>query len=266
MGRFENVFISRNRIYGISGDYTFFTPIFHSILASIAFMVAFFTNRKKYYFYIPFLLIMVLLNGRFGLLIFFCCLTISFIYSAIVRKNIFKIFGTIIMISLVVTVLIYFVKLNVPYTYQWIMGGVEDTVKLLIYGELSGNFSVLGERYLFFPTGISILIGEGHRVYGEYATQNGFSHSDIGFVNDLFMGGVIYVSILYGSIARYVLQTTNSEFIGKHFQIVINISLILSLLLANYKGETMRGGLVLLGVLMFKMIMDLPDKKENPIS
>ena len=45
---------------------------------------------------------------------------------------------------------------------------------------------------MFFPEGMEFVFGRGHRVYGEAAKQAGYTASDIGFVNDMFMGGLIY--------------------------------------------------------------------------
>lgn len=65
----ENTFISGMRIYGISSDYTFFTPIFHGILGIIALNLAI-KFSLKYLFYIPPFLLIILLNGRIGLIVF----------------------------------------------------------------------------------------------------------------------------------------------------------------------------------------------------
>lgn len=49
-------------------------------------------------------------------------------------------------------------------------------------------------------------MGEGYRVYGEFGLLHGKIPSDIGFVNDMFMGGILYIVLLYGAIIRFVLK------------------------------------------------------------
>ncbi|MGB2541435.1 hypothetical protein, partial [Leuconostoc suionicum] len=68
-GSTENAFISAKRIYGLSSEYTFTTPIVNGIFGVIA---VFFSLKKSklYLLYLPIILLLVLLNGRTGLVVF----------------------------------------------------------------------------------------------------------------------------------------------------------------------------------------------------
>lgn len=258
LNREENIFISRMRIYGISGDYTFFTPIYHGILASVAFFYSIFKS-KRYFAYLPFILIIILLNGRFGLLIFMLSPMVvlaHFVYKAKISLKMIQIsFLTV----LIIITGVFSLKIISPYTYNWILSGVKDTLNLLLYSEVSGNYKALAGYHLSFPQGSGIIFGEGFRLFGGKGLERGYHSSDIGYVNDMFMGGLIYISVLYGSIIQFFHKRPKTanlyNKVDYELQSIISKYLILALLLANYKGEVMRGGLVLLGSIFIKLII-----------
>lgn len=256
-GREENIFITSSRIYGISGDYTFFTPVFHGILAMIACVFAVLKNYK-YLLYLPFVLISILLNGRIGLMVFALGVAVAFLTLLLRGKSIFKVLNYIVVFISIAIISIVLIKYTVPGTYEWLKSGLQDSLKLITEKELSGNYSTLLDSMLYWPQGFSLIWGEGYRVYGEGGALNGHSSSsDIGYVNDMFMGGIIYISILYTTILRFVLKTKNSNV---NLQMLINkivsISLIFILLLSNYKGESMRSGTILLAIVFIKLVLN----------
>lgn len=266
LNREENIFISRMRIYGISGDYTFFTPIYHGLLASIAFFFSIFKDRK-YLVYLPFILIVILLNGRFGLLIFGLspiAVVLHFIFKGKISFKMLRISILTIVILILGTLSLSIIS---PYTYDWIVGGIEDTINLIIYNEKTGNYAALAGYHLSIPEGWGIIFGEGFRLFGGQGHNMGYNSSDIGYVNDMFMGGIIYLSILYGSILRFLLRKpVINHFTSKtdyNLHRLISKFLVVALLVSNYKGEVMRGGIVLLVAIFIKMCILYEPLKEK---
>lgn len=264
LGREENIFISRMRIYGISGDYTYFTPIFHGTLATIASILAVLKDYK-YLIYLPFLLISILLNGRFGLAVFILG-TISAYLAIFIRRPIKIIKYILILIIIIMLGLLLIMKIS-PFTYSWILGGFQDTIDLIFYKELEGNYDVLLNSHLFFPESWGIIFGEGHRVYSVEGKMRGYNSSDIGYINDMFMGGLIYLTILYGSIFRFLLRKRNKKVfknkIDRLVDKVVPISLVVILIISNFKGEAMRSGTILLGCIFIKLILTNKQLDEN---
>lgn len=264
IGREENIFISRSRIYGISSDYTFFTPVYHGILASVAAIYAIFKSYK-YLFYLPFILLAILLNGRIGLIVFVIGTIVGYFVILMSGKQIIKTVRYIFIIIIIMGISLVGLREVSPYTYDWILGGVEDTIVLLTNNELKQNYTALFDTMLYFPEGCSLIFGEGHRVYGEHGITRGYIYpSDIGYVNDMFMGGIIYISILYGSILKFLLSRHTNRLMGikyRNMNRVISIALVSMLLVANYKGEIMRGGTALLGAIFIKLVLN--DKDIN---
>lgn len=266
LNREENIFISRMRIYGISGDYTFFTPIYHGLLASIAFFFSIFKDRK-YLVYLPFILIVILLNGRFGLLIFGLspiAVALHFIFKGKISFKMLRISILTIVILILGTLSLSIIS---PYTYDWIVGGIEDTINLIIYNEKTGNYAALAGYHLSIPEGWGIIFGEGFRLFGGQGHNMGYNSSDIGYVNDMFMGGIIYLSILYGSILRFLLRKpVINHFTSKtdyNLHLLISKFLVVALLVSNYKGEVMRGGIVLLVAVFLKIVTSYESFKEE---
>ncbi|MGY3765894.1 hypothetical protein ACWOAH_04980 [Vagococcus vulneris] len=260
MGRPENIFISSMRIYGISNDYTFFTPIFHGLMMGIALYLCLFEKSYKFLIYIPFLLITTLLNGRTGLFLGILLMIIVLVfYSSLKIQNQLK---SILILAIMVVLLsftVWIVKIYNNETYLWFMGSIMDFRTYIIYGEKTGNFSILSDM-ITLPKGIHLLFGSGYRVYREI---NGISNSDIGFINDLFMGGLMYCSILYGTYFLFIFRYKNSS-LASIKKILISTMLITTFVISNFKGEASRGGLIIIGIILCKkLIDDVVDSEET---
>lgn len=254
LGKTENVFISSMRIYGISGDYTFFTPVFHGLLIAVA-VYLFLYENKKFIIYIPFILITTFLNGRTGLFIAMVgIILILFVYSLFYFEKIYKVILIFLTLCLSLYLVILFLKSFVNPTYLWIMSGIKEFLSFLNGGDRLGTFEVLSDMFLF-PEGNKIIFGQGFRLYGN---QKGFIHSDIGYVNDLFMGGLIYCFILYISEIVYIFQYSHIK--EKEKKITLSLLFFLSLAISNYKGEAARMGLVLVGIIFIKYLLDQPNE------
>lgn len=249
-GGVENIFISKMRIYGLSSDYTYATPIFHGFVAVVMMLFAI-EYHWKYILYIPFVIIAIMLNGRTGIIIFLVGLSlIIFSYLRKTNKIIKVLFYAFVLLFVGILGFTFLEKLA-PSTYTWIINGIKEITGFLLDGEKNGTIAALDNAF-YFPKGIYFYIGEGHRVY----RQSGYVHSDIGYVNDMFLGGVIYIVVLYLSVFKYSSVKINNKFniqlhnINKIFSIIV----ISTLLIANYKGECMREGIILTGVFFIKSV------------
>lgn len=262
-GKQENIYISASRIYGISGDYTFFTPVFHGLLSVVASVYAILKNYK-YLYYIPFFLISILLNGRIGLIVFAFGMMSALLVLLFRGKSISKIIIYVFSFIMTLTISLFLIKFIVPNTFYWIQSGLQDTLALFSDNKLSGNYESLLNTMLYWPEGTNLIWGEGYRVYGEFGLLHGKIPSDIGFVNDMFMGGILYIVLLYGAIIRFVLKKNkNTNQSSRVLNIVLSVSMLTVLLISNYKGESMKSGLILLGVIYLKLIISDDDSNTK---
>ena len=106
------------------------------------------------------------------------------------------------------------------------------------------------------------VFGYGVRVYGGNASNIWFGTSDIGFINDLFMGGIIYMVLLYGTIiASLAACHKKSGKVVRDSKIFLAFGVVL--LIANYKGEVARSGMVLTAIIFLGYLLSTELKIEE---
>lgn len=253
-GATENVFISSKRIYGISSEYTFTTPILNGLFGVLSVFLSL-RKSKKYLLYLPIILLLVLLNGRTGLVIF------GIGSLVVILKNAKKLSSLLILLfggGIAVYMTFYLLKIFSIDTYTWIISFFLDTSNL-INGNTTGNYAELGMQW---PKN-NMLFGYGFRIYDLnkiFSSVTIYARSDIGYANDLFLGGIVYIILLYIPIFMYVLFSNSND---KYFKKTgISLVLLFALLIANYKGETMRNGNLLLTIITLAMLFRFPKKEK----
>lgn len=257
----RNIFRQEKRLFGISNDYTFFTPCYHGFLTSFCVIYSISYNRK-FLFAVPFIFLATFLNNRTGVLIcilnLFIVLVILFFSPEIKTKTKLR----TISISIGVLILLFFVLMiikkyniiNYEYTIQGVLSS-KEYVK-----ELSHNM-------LYFPTGKAFIFGNGDIQAGVTRTNLGLSsmqQSDIGYVNDMYIGGLLYCVLLYMTNMKFVFTKTLSRIFSVrmfYFDIIIASTLLIS----NFKGQSMKSGFLIVAMLLIKLIMldVLKEEKMN---
>ncbi|MDX2776123.1 hypothetical protein PV379_01985 [Streptomyces caniscabiei] len=254
-----NPFVIEARIYGISSDYTFGTPIYHGLLAGVA---VYYSVRDRIYRYYPLILLTLLaafLNGRTGIVLFLVVAVLSIIFLYIKKREKRKILIALGSIAVAVTVVMSFIGHVSPSTQQFIARFVEDTHNLLFEQELTGNYQILIEDSLNIPARDgAILFGEGLRVYDASAEHVVGFRSDIGYVNDMYMGGIVFMALLYVSMFYFLLAD------GKTDRILF-VLIVLVILLANFKGEIFRSSIVMFLIVYLKLLT-VSFKQEKRVS
>lgn len=249
-------YILTSRIYGISSDYTFGMPIVHAILSGICYYLALLKDRK-YFIYFPFIALVSVLNSRTGVLVLIISVLISTIYYLIKYKKVkevLKIFCvTVIIISIFVLIISFFNDRIIKFITI-----LFQEIKIFITeGETTGTIDYLLNTHFYLPKGTNLLFGEGHRVYGEIAARYGYTATDVGLVNDLFMGGIIYIVLLYGAFFVFIFTKTEKDYI---FPIKLNI--FIGLIIANLKGQIFVNNTFIVFILIIMNIYFFIDKKE----
>lgn len=178
--------------------------------------------KKEYIFYSVFLLIAPLLNARTGLVIYALALGIISVF-VVVRLEIKKI-GRIFFTAMAIVAL-YFLfwpiaEKNYPMTINWIEEGIEDFVHLLFSEKdlkVTGFAKTLQVKNSWMlPEYPRILFGTGHSRYEAL----GYMHTDFGYVNDIWAGGMIGVIFLYGSLAYFSIKNIK-KVSGAYYLILI---------------------------------------------
>jgi hypothetical protein len=240
----SNLFVINSRIYGLSSDFTYGTPIYHGLLAALAIYYGS-KYKKNYYPYILLILLSAALSGRTGIILFLFVALFSIIYTA--KKNgLVKMFATLLVSITGLLLVLNTIRIMSPNTYQFINSFKSNTSDLVFERRLSGNYEVLIEESLKFPVGSDVITGQGHRVYKEDASNNEGFRSDIGYVNDVYMGGIIFSLLLYYYIYRFLVEKSSND---KFILFIVFVAI----LLANFKGEVFRSSIVMFLIVYIKM-------------
>ena len=232
----DNHFITDFRIYGIASDFTYATPIYHGFLAALLVYKWINKDERVNLIKLGLIVLTIVMNGRTGLLILFIDLIIFMIGYMIKKANIIKVVSYAI-IGLLMAGLAYLgISSFLPQTSRFINRFINDTTSYLIEGDASGNYKIL-ENSVTVPSGSELVFGKGVRLYKVDKTDSQYKKTDIGFINDIFLGGLVYACLMYFAYLY---------FMGKNIKDrLIVIVLIITMAIANIKGEAFRSSILI---------------------
>lgn len=169
-------------------------------------------GRWKLAYLVPCLLFVSIVNVRTGLIVAGIGLLMSLpvIYHAfkeLDREGKKKAVLIVLVAILILIMLVGLVKIFSPLTINWIIGDMNSVVETVLPN--SGEYLpevetdsetttaevLFSDRFWNIPIGKTILFGSGHTIYG----AEGYPNSDVGYVNDLWLGGIIGCVLLYGA-------------------------------------------------------------------
>lgn len=242
--------ITKTRIYGIFGDYTYSGQVFMALMAAVSFCFYFSYKQNKYLVYCIFQLGASIINGRTGGLAFGVSLCIVGLSSIKRRVKLSTIKKVIIIFSII---MLFLCATLVNSTLnEWMLRFIKDLFEIS-----QGTSKLYSNDYFLIPEGFALLFGEGHRVYGTYGLDTVGRMSDCGYVNDIFRGGILYCFFYYYSNIKLIFKNIQCEenkdirACNKRLRLVF----LIFLLIANYKGECMSGSSIICGIWFMSMAM-----------
>ncbi len=204
--------------YGFGSGIIACLPLFYSM-----------SNSKKILITLPFLLTIVILNSRTGIIIFAIGLFIFFI--SLFKKNKTKEFLPVIsysiLLSIVVVIIVYIFN---PTTINWIVTDFLSFFNARKFGTADILFS---EDFWRLPDGIRLLIGAGYSISSVGGVSNilGFT-SDVGYINEIWKTGIIGLGILLFVLMYLIyLSIKNGNSKNSH----IFIFFLIAILVGNIK-------------------------------
>lgn len=222
-----------NRIFGLADGLMFATPILLTIMG----IIIFFYNRFKIISILVGSIFIALgvINARVSIVVAIIGFIIIIIFkdSSNKRKSIAIVS---IILGLIFSLIFVFpiVERRFPLTYEWITSGFEE-LKLFSKGDRVGYFEYFSDKsHYTLPSSVyGFLFGVGKGTIYGFANQGVYIQSDIGYINDIWFGGIIYLFILYGCFAFMLYKLFSSN-----VNIVKFISLFFMILLpiVNFKG------------------------------
>jgi hypothetical protein len=222
-------FWSQYRLNGISQGLMFAMPVVQGFMAVIAFLL-YIKRNVIYVLYIPFLLFSAMINARTGLLVFFVGVLIIFIlnFKWSKYKMFFKIILFILILVTLASPLMIFISSQSNYVADWIIESVNETI-LFLQGDNTGYYDAAGSMF-FLPEINELFVGTGQTFLEKKYINSG---SDIGYVNDLFLGGIIFVILYYSS---FITLLISGRIRGNWMHQTIIFLMVITMFMVNIKG------------------------------
>lgn len=238
------------RMYGFSNGLMFEMPAIQTILAIIGFYYAI-TIDWKYLILSSIYLFTAIINARTSYVLLLAGIIVLIVFSSKQRKiNPKRIIVIIIAGTIFITIIFPIIRQISPQTYNWMSKGIEEILGFLNGDTETGYFSYVtnNDRYVLPSSVFGVLFGEGTSIAGGLRRLG--VYSDIGFINDIWIGGLAYVAILYTSV---FLRLKKMVFSNTSLCRFLGIILLVSVLVLNIKGRIF----AMNGVLNFLVITQL---------
>ena len=183
-------------MYGFSDNLLHTTPMVQ-IIAVLIILLLGINDRKFKYFYpvIPFLFISSIINARTPFWTMMIC-----IFSYLLTKGINDskiILGSLVTLAIgamAIPLVVIILDKNASMAFEYFTTGF-DTIGNLFQGNVSsGFFKYAFDDFLVFPDSLlQCLFGAGQLII-EGSRDNLKVHSDIGYINDIWCGGILFMA------------------------------------------------------------------------
>lgn len=240
------------RIYGIARDYTFSLSMTMALLASIALLSFFIFNKKKYIFMSFIIIIGSILNGRTGFLIYIL-VTILIMFFSLSRKDFFKYMGILTVIFMFIIIfLYYFVD---EQWFLWLLSAFKEVILTIIGSDTLTTFTALSS-FIVFPKNLALIFGYGTRIFGSLGNELIGQSSDIGYINEIWRGGLFYIAVFYFFLVKLLREVylNAKDTFNQKMALSLTVLFSIYLLIANYKGEALSGGSILLTFIFYSLL------------
>ncbi|WP_140396394.1 hypothetical protein [Gordonibacter sp. An230] len=244
---FSNATMLSWRFYGFSNSLLDLFGFTTGIIASLPLFVSSIRGQKRWILLVPPLLLVPFLNSRSGLVIFVVCFAAYLLLF--IKKDARLVVVTPALMAILfigVAIILNVVKEVAPSTADWVTMDVDS---FLSSGSTITGQTLFSDAFWELPSGILFLTGTGHTKY----LVEGFAHSDVGYVNQLWRCGVI------GSLAMYITHfILYRRCVGRNASVsgsgkVLVLAIFVSFLVMQVKGDCFvyTGAMVLFLTLCF---------------
>lgn len=223
-----------HRMYGLGGALNFTMPVLQAILSTIAFYFFFLERKNIYLFYTILLLFSSIINARTGAVVASLGYILVITYLLIHKVSLFRLLKSIIACVFFSFPLLLLVKTLNYQTYWWIMRGIQTIFDFLILGHNKGIFIYWSQSFsnVYIHSMSNYIFGYGTRIMFPNRLM---IQSDVGYINDIMLGGIVYCALTYCIFLYFVLQIGNSRCIRHQYAFVVYYFTLLFMIL-NMKG------------------------------
>lgn len=220
--------ILRVRLFGVAAGLTYSMPAVQAIIGTLVAVYALrVKNKRRYLIYVPVIWFSGIINARTAVVLIIIGIFFIVISAGTISKeNLRHFFGLGVIFPIIAVVLLNRINSD---TSQWVRDGIAEMTGFLTKGHVGYYFTALfSERFLSLPRSLHFIFGTGIPTF-----------SDVGFIRNLWSGGIILCLVIYGAyysilkkIESYVNVICGGKFARKFF-----VYGAICLLLLNIKGE-----------------------------
>ena len=248
------------RLYGLSYSMLYGMPVANALIG--VYTVYYAIKNKLLYIILAFVILFSsVINARISIVpIALGLLYIIFVinHERIVGKKITRVLSITILIILALYVFSYVISSNLVLS-GWISKGTKDIIAILFRtdnGSSYYSYYTGSEKWQLPSNFVDIIIGTGNRVI----RGNSNYSSDIGYINDIWWGGLIYCVFAYFYLIGQIHVIT--KYRNNKGLIFIDIVLITILAIVNIKGNVI-GLNEIMGLITILFVNSCVKNKES---
>jgi hypothetical protein len=263
---YSNTWYITVRSYGFASTLVDVFGLGVALIAGICFFYGI-TRKKRYIVESIVIAIATLLNSRTGLLVYLIAIVLSLLY-VLQKGDVRRILSTFIAIGLLLVIGLKILEImsTNEYTAGWFSSGI-NSITSFFDGTKSNNASndamslLFQDKFWKWPSFPRILVGTGHSLY----LAQGYSHSDVGYVNEVWLFGIFGCAILYGEIVRLCWSMTRKA--NKYIFKFSAIFLMTAYFFFNIKGAVLgyNPGAVAMFIVVFVTIYFKRPTTQNKV-
>ena len=231
--RFEEddvIMLLAHRGFGLTCFYTYAMPIFIGFVCAIVIHLSI-TRKTIYLLALPLLLFTIAVNARIGFVPVVVYLCLSPILLAVKGKRV----SFVIVSGAVAAMIIFIAQIDVEaysqYNFYPTMKWLEEGFQEISGGKTETTLKTL-EGMVHFPPAWNWVVGTGIHIFSNPKVS---IHSDIGYILQFYYGGVAYLLLLVSPLLLMLIAGIRR---AQDYSVrVLLTSFVLSIIIANYKGD-----------------------------
>lgn len=250
------------RGYGMSSGYFFSFPLLQSLIAAACIGKA--TKNPVYLIILGILILPIYLNARIGYIVFPCYL-VAIVITLVFTRRPFEQIGqragymikilAVVFFAVICSVL--FIAKQDTKLSEWNQSALNEFTDPGEQGDLSSLATMI-----VFPQGAGMFFGNGIYCFDNPRAE---LQSDIGYINDLMFGGLLFVFFAYGAFA--VIMHAAYQGAGDFLNRTFVLACIFVAVVGNMKGILISGEPFLRGFVIIMIFYSWkPDIMNRHIS
>ncbi|MGE8204712.1 hypothetical protein ACQKP0_09115 [Heyndrickxia sp. NPDC080065] len=232
---YDNVIIglSQHRMFGLSYTFPYSMPIVQGVIACLSIYMGI-NKNAKYFIFTPFIIFSGIINARISIVIIAIGIVLILLASLKLKLNKkYKIIIAFFAFMILLNPISNIIQKNSSDTFNWLEDGLDQLINLY-HGDISGAYTsyITDKSNYNLPDGLKLFFGTSERVIRGSSTYQ----SDVGYINDIWLGGVFYALTLYS----YLLIKLNKIRVSLNRRQIdgtlVSLFLVFVIIFSNFKG------------------------------